>query len=155
MKNKLHIVTVTFVLIMVSSCSTTNSKNAQIQRLNWQVEDQQRQIDQLKRTIASSAESNSERPVSDEREESSSSQSQIGFVGWKDKRNWQKIQDNMSSQQVIAILGRPTRQEKLEYVDYLTLFWEGNVQGSDYVSGNILFSNNQVSIIKPPVFMNQ
>lgn len=154
MKNRLFVIVI-FVLIMVSSCSTTTSKNAQIQQLNWQVENQQRQIDQLKRAIASSAQANSSQQVDGEREETSSSQSQSDSIGWKDKQNWQKIQDNMSSQQVIAILGRPTRQEKLEYVDYLTLFWEGNVQGSGYVSGNILFSNNQVSIIKPPVFLNQ
>jgi outer membrane protein assembly factor BamE (lipoprotein component of BamABCDE complex) len=142
-----------FVLIMVSSCSTTNSKNAQIQRLNWQVEDQQRQIDQLKHAISSSAESNSERPVSDEREEPISSQSQIDFVGWKDKENWQRIQDNMSAQQVIAILGQPTGEKK--GLSYLTLFWEGNVSGSGYASGNVVFFDNQVSSIHPPVFLNQ
>ncbi len=42
-------------------------------------------------------------------------------VGWKDKRNWQKIQDNMSPQQVTAILGQPTREEKLG--SFFTLFW--------------------------------
>jgi hypothetical protein len=151
--NKLHIVAVTLVLIMVSSCSTTNSKNAQIQRLNWQMEDQQRQIDQLKRAIVSSAEYNSERPVSDEREEPSSAQSQIDFVGWKDKKNWQKIQDNMSAQQVIAILGQPTKKE--EIAEYLTFFWEGNIPGSGYVSGNVKLSDNQTWSINPPVFLNQ
>ena len=140
MKNKLRIVTVTLLFIVVSSCSNTMSESKQIQKLNKQVVEQQKQIDQLKRAIASSTETNSTGQIKVETEDVISSQADN--VGWKEKQNWQKIQDNMSSQQVITILGRPTRQDKLEHVDYLTLFWEGNVQGSGYVSGNILFSNN-------------
>lgn len=155
MKNKLHVVMVTLVLIIMSSCSTTTSENAQIQQLNRQVEEQQKQINQLKCAIASSDETNSIRQVGDEREEPSSSQSQTNSIGWKNKQNWQKIQDNMSSQQVTAILDRPTRQKKTAIEGYFTLFWEGNVPGSGYVSGNVVFSDNQALLINPPVFLNQ
>jgi outer membrane protein assembly factor BamE (lipoprotein component of BamABCDE complex) len=155
MKSKLHVVAVILVLIIVASCSTPTAtpESAQIQRLNRQVEEQQKPIEELKRANASAAETNSTRQAGGEREEVSSSQSKTDCVGWKDKQNWQKIQDNMSSQQVMAILGQPTRQEKLE--EYLMLFWEGSVPGSGYVSGNVHFRDNQSWQVNPPVFLNQ
>jgi len=72
--------------------------------------------------------------------------------GWRNPDNWKRIKANMSEQQVIAILGRPTRRDG---VGRVTVFYEGEVEGAGYVSGNIGLWDNQVmgtAFINPPVF---
>jgi hypothetical protein len=53
----------------------------------------------------------------------------------------------------VAILGPPTKREE-QFLSYLQLFYEGQVEGSGFVSGNITLERNQVAgwMIEPPVF---
>ena len=49
---------------------------------------------------------------------------------------WDRIKEGMSERQVISILGSPTRRE-VNIIDHVTLFYQGEVAGPGYVSGNI------------------
>ena len=70
-------------------------------------------------------------------------------TGWKNPANWQRIKGNMSPQQVIVILGQPTRRKTGGLVRF---FYEGTVSGSGYISGNVSFANNQVLVVSAPAF---
>ena len=72
---------------------------------------------------------------------------------WMTAAPWGRIKTGMSEQRVISILGSPTRRE-VDVIDHVTLFYQGEVAGSGYVSGNIgLWSReNRVFTINSPVF---
>ena len=70
--------------------------------------------------------------------------------GWKISANWNRIKRGMASQQVIDILGQPTRREVVG--SYLDLFYEGRVSGSGYLSGNVMLQHNRVWKVNIPVF---
>ncbi len=72
--------------------------------------------------------------------------------GWKKKANWDMIKNGMSENQVIKILGRPTRKE--EFISSaFTLYFEGySDEANAEVTGNIFFNNNQVNLVSPPVW---
>jgi hypothetical protein len=71
---------------------------------------------------------------------------------WMTAAPWGRIKRGMSEQRVISILGSPTKREAAGTM--LTLFYQGEVAGSGYVSGNIgLWSReNRVFSINIPVF---
>ena len=72
---------------------------------------------------------------------------------WTIPANWDRIEEGMSEEQVVAILGPPTKREE-QFLSYLQLSYEGQVEGSGFVSGNITLERNQVAgwMIEPPVF---
>ena len=72
--------------------------------------------------------------------------------GWHKKSSWDKLKHGMSEQQVISILGPPTKIEKSTYVR--TLHYQGEVKNSGYVSGFVQFDKhfNRMSGSWPPVF---
>ena len=71
---------------------------------------------------------------------------------WMTAAPWGRIKRGMSERQVISILGSPTKRE----VDSIkiTLFYQGEVADSGYVSGNIQLwlDDNRVWSINRPVF---
>ena len=71
--------------------------------------------------------------------------------GWKKKSNWARIRDGMSEKQVISILGKPTSIKDLGG-GLRTLFYQGEVSGSGYVSGNVKLADDRVWLINVPVF---
>ncbi len=73
-------------------------------------------------------------------------------TGWKNPDSWKRLKRGMSSQQVIGILGLPTRRELLPGTTYLTLFYEGRVSNSGHVVGKVALSDNRVYSIEAPVF---
>ena len=74
-------------------------------------------------------------------------------LGWRSPANWDRIEEGMSEEQVVAILGPPTKREE-QFLSYLQLSYEGQVEGSGFVSGNITLERNQVAgwMVEPPVF---
>jgi len=82
--------------------------------------------------------------------QSYSSVSHKNQLPWHNKKNWEKIRDGMSESQVISILGEPT--SKKDVGSYKTIFYQGEVSGSGFVSGNIKFDEDRVWGINIPVF---
>ena len=70
--------------------------------------------------------------------------------GWKKKSNWARIRDGMSGRQVISILGKPTSLK--DTGSFRTLFYQGEVSGSGFVSGNVKLTDDRVYSINKPVF---
>lgn len=82
---------------------------------------------------------------------------QVGSVSyakpdaWHDMSSWGQIKPGMSHQQVKSILGSPTKRS-VDYIKYVKMYYQGNVQGSGYVSGYVeLNSDDRVITINPPV----
>jgi hypothetical protein len=73
--------------------------------------------------------------------------------GWKSQNNWTLIKPGMSGSQVGEILGDPSRLEGNAF--QMTYFYEGTVEGSGFVVGNITFFNGQVQSINKPYFFQQ
>lgn len=70
--------------------------------------------------------------------------------GWKEPSNWDRIRDGMSEKQVVSILGKPTSIEDSGV--FRTLFYQGEVSGSGYISGNVKLTDDRVYFINKPVF---
>ena len=71
---------------------------------------------------------------------------------WRNIKNWGLIKSNMSFDQVIKILGEPTRKSMIT-PDSGTFYYEGySDEAGSSISGNILFYNRQVSLTSIPVF---
>jgi hypothetical protein len=80
---------------------------------------------------------------------------QSGTTPWKTPSNWDRIIYGMSQAQVVAILGQPTSVENLGApLNYMTLFYRGEVPGSGFVSGNVKFTDDRVDYlgVHKPVF---
>ena len=71
-------------------------------------------------------------------------------VGWRNERDWSRIQDGMSQLQVESILGSPTSVKDVG--PYRTLLYRGEVPGSGFVSGNVALTDDRVWMINVPVF---
>ena len=71
--------------------------------------------------------------------------------GWKKPSNWARILRGMSEKQVVSILGKPTSIKDIGG-SYRTLFYQGEVSGSGFVSGNVKLSEDRVYSINKPVF---
>jgi len=71
--------------------------------------------------------------------------------GWKNPSSWKKIRRGMSEKQVVNILGKPT-SIKIIGDDLRTLFYQGEVSSSGYLSGNVGFIDDRVYTINKPVF---
>lgn len=72
---------------------------------------------------------------------------------WHYMNNWGQIKQGMSHEQVESILGKPTKRS-VNSINYVKMYYQGNVQGSGYVSGYIeLDSDDRVTYsgINPPV----
>jgi len=76
-----------------------------------------------------------------------------GPPGFHQPASWDQLKEDMSSQQVISILGEPAFIRGDPYL-LGTLFWEGEVPGPGYISGNVDFGNNRAMTIRKPVFSN-
>ncbi|MGI9346613.1 MAG: hypothetical protein ACR2PV_01325 [Gammaproteobacteria bacterium] len=74
--------------------------------------------------------------------------------GWHKKSSWDKLKKGMSEQQVISILGPPTKIDKETYFDTRKLYYQGEVKNSGYVSGNVSINkhSDRMSGSWPPVF---
>lgn len=73
---------------------------------------------------------------------------------WMTPSSWDRIQAGMSERQVISILGQPTSRE-VNYIDYVTLYYRGEVARSGFVSGNVELNNDDrvlFSGINKPIF---
>ena len=73
---------------------------------------------------------------------------------WTNPSNWGRVTPGMSERQVISILGPPTKRERIRGSIYLLLFYQGEVPGSGFVSGNVRFLADQdrVLLIQIPIF---
>lgn len=87
---------------------------------------------------------------------SNSSSSQTNYTPdnkWHIRKNWRKLQSNMSMSQVENILGPPTSSKTL----YLTTWkYEGYVSGYGDLVGVVIFDNNgqlMNSVTEPPAFV--
>ena len=71
---------------------------------------------------------------------------------WKNPSAWDRVRRGMSERQVISTLGRPTSRD--DSPGYHTLLYQGEVEGSGYVSGNVVVnvSRDRVVSINRPVF---
>ena len=117
-----------------------NTLKAVVQSQDMRIEILERELNALKaRLTDTSSQSSDSRPRSAE-------------DGWRNPDNWIRVKERMSEQQVIAILGEPTKRER-HTRSARTLYYEGEVQGS-YVSGHVDIYENQVSggSVSPPVF---
>ena len=75
----------------------------------------------------------------------------VSGLAWQNPANWRKIRVGMSSSQVETIVGKPSKVET-DVIGWVTLFYQGEVQGAGYVSGNVRLSNkNRVAQISQPV----
>jgi len=75
----------------------------------------------------------------------------VSGLAWQNPANWRKIRVGMSSSQVESIVGKPSKVET-DVIGWVTLFYQGEVQGAGYVSGNVRLSNkNRVAQISQPV----
>ena len=63
---------------------------------------------------------------------------------WTITVHWDRIEGGMSEEQVVAILGPPTKREE-QFLSYVQLFYEGEVEGSGFVSGSITLERSQVA----------
>ncbi len=72
---------------------------------------------------------------------------------WTIPANWDRIEEGMSEEQVVGILGPPTKREE-QFLSYLQLFYEGEVEGNGFISGSITLERNQVAawMTDQPVF---
>ena len=70
--------------------------------------------------------------------------------GWKSPDNWKKVKKGMSISQLEGMLGLPT--SKGTGAMGPIWFYEGYVQGSGNVTGNIQFYQRRVWDINKPVF---
>lgn len=87
-----------------------------------------------------------------EEERRNSARDAAAPAGWKDARSWAMIRIGMSRAQVESILGIPVSSKK-DSIDYVTLYYQGEVPGAGHVSGNVqLDANDRVAFINPPVF---
>lgn len=72
-----------------------------------------------------------------------------GAGDWRKLSNWAKIKRGMSKDQVIRLLGEPTRRT----IAGSMLHWEGYAEeaGAE-VSGNVWFNSGKAANIRPPVW---
>lgn len=71
---------------------------------------------------------------------------------WRVKESWLRIKMGMSFEQVIQILGRPTKTD-MTSPDQGIWYYEGySMEAGSTVSGNIFFANRQVLTVSPPVY---
>ena len=70
--------------------------------------------------------------------------------GWKKPSNWARIRRGMSEKQVVSILGKPTSIK--DTGPFRTLFYQADVSGSGFVSGNVKLTDDRVYSINKPVF---
>ena len=78
----------------------------------------------------------------------------VNSGGWTKSSNWQKIKRNMTRQQVLSILGKPTEiQTPFSTLPYRNFIYQGQTDNG-YISGyvKIDLEVNQVSSISRPVF---
>ena len=81
----------------------------------------------------------------------SAQQDEIG-MGWADPLNWDRIEVGMPEEQVIAILGQPTRRRDAPIVSGISrLEYSGTFEGVGYVSGTISTRNRNVLFIFKPI----
>jgi len=125
------------------------AKNQSDKEVVQMLKDQQRQIAELQRALDASKASN----PSAGRSELSPARSAIN-LGWMKRENWTKLREGMSSEQIIDILGQPTRRKPLGTIE--KLFWEGEVPGSGRITGNVFLQDNQLQSkysVSPPAFL--
>ena len=72
--------------------------------------------------------------------------------GWKSPDNWRKVTSGMSISQLEEILGLPTSKGTGGMGPIW--YYEGYVQGSGNVTGNIQFFRRRVWDINKPVFLS-
>ena len=70
--------------------------------------------------------------------------------GWKSYANWNLVKEGMSISQLEEILGQPSSKGAGSMGSIW--YYEGNVQESGKVSGNVKFYQNRVGDINKPVF---
>lgn len=75
---------------------------------------------------------------------------QVIHHGWRSLRRWEMIKKGMSSDQVISILGQPTSIDRA--LNFVTLFYQGNITGAGRVTGLVKLSDDRVWKVEPPVY---
>jgi hypothetical protein len=134
------------VTFAVAQTPSKDDLRAEMSILKQIVQNQEKRIAALGRTIAELKAS--QNPP--QQKETSKSES-LTPGDWKVPSNWDRVVLGMSLEQVTEILGRSTNQS-LSVGSAVTLFYEGDVSGSGYVSGNVKFFENRVTQINKPVF---
>ncbi len=136
-------------LVVTFAIAQTPSKDdlrAEISLLKQRVQNQEKRIAALERTFAEieASQNPSEQKRTNESEP-------LTPGDWKVPSNWDRVALGMSLEQVTEILGTSTNQS-LSVGSAVTLYYQGEVSGSGYVSGNVRFFENRVTQINKPIF---
>jgi len=71
---------------------------------------------------------------------------------WQILSNWSRVKNGMTFDQVIRILGNPTKKD-ITNEDFGTWFYEGYIdEARSTVSGNVKFLDRKVYQVNPPVY---
>jgi len=141
-------------LVVTFAIAQTPSKDdlrGEISLLKQIVQNQEKRISALEKTTAD-LKASQDPP---QQKETSNSES-LTPGDWKVPSNWDRVVLGMSLEQITEILGRSTSYstsyDSSSVGSGVTLFYQGDVSGSGYVSGNVKFFENRVTQINKPVF---
>ena len=126
---------------------------AEIALLKRTVADQGRRITALESALNSPRVSNRQGPTAQAGSALSAVEGEKkAEPAWFDSSAWKRIKNGMSYDQVVAILGKPTKVESLS-PNYQTVFYQGSVRrGVASVTGTIVLSDDQVIVVRIPAF---
>ena len=147
----MRVIWVVLLVVLVNGGIAQQGTAEEIAKLKRIIAEQDRRIARLEATVKQ-LQSAIQRLGVVEPSQSTKPQATTPTTGkspWKNPANWDRIKDGMSKAQVTAILGQPTSSEEM---GVLTLFYEGEVQGSGFVSGNVKLIDNRVHRTNKPVF---
>lgn len=129
-------------LPQVALSQTANASfKAEVAQLRKQLAEQEKRIARLEALLAAGAKTDTTDTVV----------SGLASDSWTTPATWRRLRSGMSERQVIAILGPPTSTETIGG-SLRTLFYQGNVGRSGYVSGNVKLGEDRVYLINIPVF---
>jgi hypothetical protein len=119
-----------------------DGQNTELAGLRAQVESQHKRIKALEALVLPAAKAQ-QKVVTVDR------------FGWQKMANWDRLKIGMSHQQVVSLLGEPTRSgyaypsTKLPDIKHN---YAGNTSGAGYISGYVqIDENNQLTSISKPV----
>ena len=124
-----------------SASESLDGQNTELAGLRAQVESQNKRIKALEALVLPAAKAQ-QKVVTGDR------------FGWQKMANWNRMKRGMSRQQVVSILGQPTRTSKPNsMLSDIKLHYEGTASGAGYISGFVYIDgiDNQVSRFSKPV----
>ena len=124
-----------------SASESLDGQNTELAGLRAQVESQHKRIKALEALVLPAAKAQHKAVIVDR-------------FAWQKMSNWNRMKRGMSRQQVVSILGQPTRTSKpYSTRSDIKLHYEGTASGAGYISGYVQIDgiDNQVDIISKPV----